>query len=71
MSENNIFLEFDGRPDKKVVNSPFEISDYQKAPPKMPPVLGENTYEILKDLGYSSEELDDMNSEKAIFIGSD
>ena len=71
MSDNNIFLEFSGRPGKKVVNSPFEISNYQKVPPKMPPTLGENTYEILEDLGYSPEDLENMNSEKTIFIESD
>ena len=71
MKDNNIFLEFSGSPGKRVVNSPFEISNHQKAPPKMPPNLGEHTYEILGGLGYSSQELENMNSAKVIFIGSD
>ena len=57
MHANNVFLEFSNKPGKKVVNSPFEISGYDKAAPRLPPELGEHSRDILNELGYSSEEI--------------
>ena len=67
MEINNTFLEFEGRPGKRVVNSPFEISGYEKSSPNLPPELGANTLEILENLGYSPREAEAMESEGVIF----
>ena len=68
MQANNTFLEFIDRPGKKVVNSPFEISGYEKIPPKLPPELGANTFEVLADLGYTKAETNDFEVDGIISL---
>lgn len=41
----------------KTINSPFEVSGIEKKKPAASPKLGEHTEEVLRDLGYSEEEL--------------
>ena len=41
----------------RTVNSPFEVSGFEKRKPTAAPTLGEHTEEILRDLGYSEEEI--------------
>lgn len=46
----------------QTVSSPFEISGGKKRKPNVAPKLGEHTEEVLRDAGYSSEEIDTMFS---------
>ncbi len=41
----------------RTVNSPFEVSGVDKLPAKAAPGLGEHTAEVLKQFGYSKEEI--------------
>lgn len=50
----------------KQVAHPVRFSETPVEIRKLAPALGENTEEILKDLGYSKEEIDELRSEKAI-----
>ena len=69
MHANNTFLEFSDKPGKKVVNSPFEISGQEKLAPKLPPDLGEHTYAILHELGYTSEQASALEAKGVVFSG--
>ncbi len=50
----------------KVPGLPFSISDYQPAPPKTAPRVGEHTREVLLEIGYSDEKIDRLNEVGAL-----
>jgi crotonobetainyl-CoA:carnitine CoA-transferase CaiB-like acyl-CoA transferase len=59
---NRVFVELDhpkyGR--LRTVNSPLSLDGEDKVTPRPAPELGEHTREVLSDLGYSSERIDDL-----------
>ena len=52
-----------------MVNSPFDISGYDKVNPTLPPALGEHTNAILNELGYDGEEIETLETAGVIFSG--
>ena len=66
MLDNNVFLQFDGHPKKKVVNSPFEIRGYPKPAPKLPPSLGADTRSLLTELGYANKEINILEAQNIV-----
>jgi len=50
----------------KVPGLPFSISDYQPAPPKTAPRVGEHTREVLLEIGYSDEKIDRLKEVGAL-----
>ena len=66
MLDNNVFLQFDGHPKKKVVNSPFEIRGYPKPAPKLPPSLGADTRSLLTELGYGNKEINMLEAQNIV-----
>jgi len=50
----------------KVPGLPFSISNYQPAPPKTAPRVGEHTREVLLEIGYSDEKIDRLKEVGAL-----
>ena len=46
----------------RTVNSPFELSNAAKLPPKAAPDLGEHTREVLEEYGFSEQEIQELLS---------
>jgi crotonobetainyl-CoA:carnitine CoA-transferase CaiB-like acyl-CoA transferase len=53
-----IFAEI--APGVKTIKNPLNIEGIEKAPPKMPPGMGEHTQEVLTSLGLTCEEIAKM-----------
>lgn len=68
MEANDIFRNVVGLSGTRIVDSPIEVSGFQKVAPKPPPKLGEHTHELLLDLGYESSKVDRL--EKEGIVGS-
>ncbi|MEM3828848.1 MAG: CaiB/BaiF CoA-transferase family protein [Conexivisphaerales archaeon] len=65
--ERNMVLQIDAPyGNVKVLSSPFRMSVTPGSVRLHPPMLGENTVEILRDLGYSSEEIDALKMEQVV-----
>ncbi len=47
----------------RTINSPFEVSGYQKSKPTAAPLLGEHSREVLSELGYSDDEINQLIEE--------
>jgi crotonobetainyl-CoA:carnitine CoA-transferase CaiB-like acyl-CoA transferase len=50
----------------KLVRSPLRFAPDTSAEPTSPPLLGENTEEILKELGYNTSQIDVFVEQGAI-----
>jgi formyl-CoA transferase len=50
----------------ETVNSPVFITGVEKRKPRIAPALGEHTHEVLRELGYTSREIDSMISSGAV-----
>ncbi len=57
METNGVFLEVEGQPGTRVVNSPIELRDHPKQQPLPPPELGEHSRSILEGLGYDAKRI--------------
>jgi len=63
--QNDLLVPF-ADSDLKTVNSPFWISGEPKVQPRMPPELGQHSDEILREIGYSADEIGRMRAAKAV-----
>ncbi|KAF3122449.1 hypothetical protein TWF569_002160 [Orbilia oligospora] len=50
----------------KLVNTPFKFSDAEVSIRHAPPTLGEDTSDILKELGFTSDQINDLKSEGVV-----
>jgi formyl-CoA transferase len=62
MLQNNVFLQLDGQPGRRLVNSPIELRDFPKRTPTAPPELGEHSTAVLEGLGYDRQRIDALRS---------
>ena len=58
MAANDIFVDVEGIPNVRTVNTPIEIAGMEKRRPGPHPELGQHTREILKEVGYTQEDID-------------
>jgi len=59
MTANDIFIEFEhsDRGPMRTVNSPINIQEEKKVPPKQAPELGQDTTAVLAELGYTENQI--------------
>ena len=57
MQRNGVFAKVEGQSGVRVVSSPLELGGYAKVTPRPPPELGENTVDLLRDLGYDDAKI--------------
>jgi len=65
-TETLVPMEHEKMPGLLTVNSPIKISDEKKKQPYRAPVLGEHTREILKELGFKEEKINNLKQRGAI-----
>ena len=65
---NNIIVPLEGGGEhlKFTVSSPLQVHDVAKVPARRAPDLGEHNDEVLKQLGFTGGEIDDLRSGGAI-----
>src|SRR5207245_11330793 len=65
---NDIVVPLDGAGEnlKFTISSPMQVHDITKVPAKRAPEIGEHNDEILKQLGFSTEEIGDLRTSGAI-----
>ena len=61
MRDNDIVIPF-ADSDRLTINSPIALRGEVKAPPKLPPALGQHSGEILRELGMTDEEIQRLRS---------
>ncbi|HEY7545639.1 MAG TPA: CoA transferase [Blastocatellia bacterium] len=68
MEANRMFIEMDHPQHGKIktINSPVFISDAEKVAPRPAPEVGEHTHEILRELGYSEQLIEELLDSKAV-----
>ena len=54
------------KPDMKLMKNPIHFSNMETDIYRYPPLLGENTYEILDELGYSKEDIETFKHQNII-----
>jgi formyl-CoA transferase len=59
-------LEGGGEHLKFTVSSPLRVRDVAKVPAQRAPDLGEHTDDVLKQLGFTGDEIDDLRAAGAI-----
>lgn len=61
-------LPFPGRPDQplRVLGSPIHVQGVAPGPQAPPPLLGEHTYALLAELGYSADDIAALREEGAV-----
>jgi crotonobetainyl-CoA:carnitine CoA-transferase CaiB-like acyl-CoA transferase len=68
LRENDIVVPLEGAGDnlKLTISSPMQVHDVTKVPAKRAPEIGEHNDEVLKELGFSGEEIGDLRTSGAI-----
>lgn len=68
--ENDCFfkMRYDNGNERVLVKQPVKYEEMGPTEYKRGPLIGENGPEILKELGYSSEEIEKMIDEKSLFV---
>ena len=57
MECNSVFVDMEGRPGTRVIDSPIALSDFPKRTPQPPPELGEHSSSVLSGLGYDESRI--------------
>ena len=65
---NDIVVPLEGAGGKltSTISSPIQVHGVAKAPAKRAPALGENTEEVLRQLGFSAAEIDGLHASGAV-----
>ncbi|MGE3143386.1 MAG: CaiB/BaiF CoA transferase family protein [Hyphomonadaceae bacterium] len=60
---------FVDKPDILTINTPFEVRGVKKSGPRLPPELGQHTAEVLREVGFSAEEIERLAEEGVVRLG--
>jgi crotonobetainyl-CoA:carnitine CoA-transferase CaiB-like acyl-CoA transferase len=65
---NDIVVPLEGAGDKltSTISSPIQVHGVTKVPAQRAPALGEHNEEVLKQLGFSGSEIDDLHASGAV-----
>jgi len=68
LQENEIVVPLEGAGEnlKFTISSPMRVHDVTKVPARRAPEIGEHNNEVLKELGLTTKEIDDLRAARAI-----
>jgi crotonobetainyl-CoA:carnitine CoA-transferase CaiB-like acyl-CoA transferase len=68
LQANNILVPLEGAGEnlKLTISSPIQVHGVEKVPAKRAPDLGEHNDEVLKELGFAANEIDQMRASGVI-----
>jgi len=62
VKDNGYAVSFPENPSWSTIDSPFTVRGVEKVAPRLPPAIGQHTDEILRDAGFTAEDIDGLRT---------